>query len=379
MINLITYFAIIFVLILILDKFKIESRANQILLILVIGFVLNILSKSLPIIPDTDVLIVLSLLSLLIIQFIHADNIKIIDLDKSIGKEYDHSIIFFLLTAISLSFFIYVYFNMPLLFSILFALMLSATQFLKLPENKKIKDIFEKETNLVTIITILSFIIIFDLIIIGLETDIGQKVIMDQFLNINLGIGIGLFFGLIFIKTLKKIHIGVKYHNLLIILSIFFLYHFSEFAKGNGFFAVTVFALYFSNSHVMKQREINYFDDKIRLSFDVIIFLTLGMIIGLNLSYGVIFDSLLLLMILILIRMVAVFVTHMHSHLSLSEMLFMSLYAPRELTFAAMILFLVTRSFNSQIIEVSILVMIFSIIISSSAMYFYKTILNKDL
>ncbi len=195
-----------------------------------------------------------------------------------------------------------------------------------------------------------------------------------------IGIGTGIIVAIIVFKFMSKVH-HEKISPILLLLSALFTYLLANFVGGFGILAVAVFAIFFEKTSIHKKAELKEFSKKTSIILGMVVFVIIGFMLPINLKADFLFKSLLLFIILLIIRFASIFFVFMNEHFSMKEMIFMSLNVEKGLTVAVIILVLshYIIAIPLEIINLSILFMLYSIILSSIAAHSSKYFLGADL
>lgn len=145
-------------------------------------------------------------------------------------------------------------------------------------------------------------------LVLNPETSIGY--LLFKFIRqIVLGLAAGWFFGKISVWFVNRIKLGFDgLYPVLLMAIMLFTFSATETIGGNGFLAVYLSALYFTNHHVEKKHQIVRFFDGIGWLMQIVLFLTLGLLVFPKDILPVIGTGILISLFLILIaRPVSVF------------------------------------------------------------------------
>ncbi len=106
------------------------------------------------------------------------------------------------------------------------------------------------------------------------------EIILSFFIQFGVGIITGYFLGRFAVYTLN--HIRIQNHSLyqvLLLTLVFFTFSFSELLQGNGYLAVYIAGLVVGNRRIVYKKNISNFFDGIAWLFQIIMFLTLGLLV----------------------------------------------------------------------------------------------------
>ncbi len=187
------------------------------------------------------------------------------------------------------------------------------------------------------------------------------------------GIGAGIVVGIIVFSLMKK-----KYSETLsplaIITSALLTYILAENLGGNGVLAVTTMGLFFGNmyvTHKVQLREVSAFFAN---SLEILVFILVGLIIKIPLSYVFILKSLILFVLYLVIRYVAIELSLKNLRYNFKQKIFMTFNVQKGIAVAAVAFTLTTLNITGieAILHIVLLFMLYSIILSTVVVRFSK-------
>jgi len=188
------------------------------------------------------------------------------------------------------------------------------------------------------------------------------------------GIGAGIVIGIIVFRVMKK-----KYSETLSPLAIItfalLTYILAENLGGNGVLAVTTMGLFFGNmyvTHKLQLREVSAFFAN---SLEILVFILVGLIIKVPLSYVFILKSLILFVIYLVIRYIAIALSFRKFKFNFKEMMFMTFNVQKGIAVAVVAFTLTTLNITGMetILHLTLLFMLYSIILSTVVVRFSKS------
>lgn len=264
-----------------------------------------------------------------------------------------------------------------LLYSLIFAIIVTGTDpasvFAMLKsKTHRIVEFLETEAILNSpIIVILPFIIL-DIILDGgtIVAIDWQSYFVAILTQVLVGIGSGIFIGIIFFKAMKSFY-SEDLSPLAIIISALLSYILAENLGGSGVLAVAVLGFFFGNISLAGKYSLQSFSNTISSALEILVFILLGFIITLNVDYIFVIKSIGIFGLIILSRYLAVKWTLKKDNYTNKEKWFITLNMPKGIAVAVLIFSL--SVFGLQQLEtinnLLILVMIYSLVLS--------TIVNK--
>lgn len=278
-------------------------------------------------------------------------------------KHFDtvHSISFRLfITQLLLNMFLVTIFvtlitGIPILYALLFALIITSTTPLLFDhEHDKVKEILQKEALIATPILLVLAYFIYD--VIAIQNNVVHffaPSITPYFMELLVGAGVGLLFGIVFFNTITRFHKN-NASTIMTMLSAIGAYVLTEFLGGDGIVGTAVFGMFFGNMHVANKEKTDKFLEKILQPLIVIMLVMLGLMIGIEFSFDIIIKSLAIFFLVMIVRYVAVQMIF-HPHHSNREKTLLVLNTQHSTALIPIILLLILRKFEGLGETVSIL------------------------
>ena len=340
---------------LIAKKLKIPSM----LLLIIAGAVLkNITVNGNPVfVFEDNFLISMSILALVMIVFEGSSNFSIQDLDTYSTYALKTVIMFLIFNLLFLSIGVFYIFGIKsMILSLLFAAVMSGTDpgsVLSLFQTKsnRITEILKFESIINTPITVLIPFILLDLMVLD-SNMMGN--FTEYFIpfsqQIITGIGAGVFVGIIVLRFMKNFY-SDKLSPLMLITSSLLTYIIAESIGGNGVLAVTVYGVFFGNMRVKKKLELKGFSNMLSNILEIVVFVLIGFLLPIDLSFNFILKSLLLFVIMVILRFISIEIVYLNDHLNLKERIFISLNCAKGIA-VAVVAFLL----SNYILELPVMV-----------------------
>jgi cell volume regulation protein A len=181
---------------------------------------------------------------------------------------------------------------------------------------------------------------------------------------------IGSFMGYVLGKSLSILinWINLEQEGLYIVFtvaSVYIVYGFTNFVKGNGFLAIYICGIIFGNSHFIHKRSIIMFMDGISWLMQILMFLTLGLLVFPSKLLEVIFPGILISLFLIFFaRPISIFICLPTKRYTFNEKIFISWVGLRGAT--PIILATIPYSYNIPISDTIFNIVFFIVLISLS-------------
>ena len=164
------------------------------------------------------------------------------------------------------------------------------------------------------------------------------------------GIGAGVFVGIIVLRFMKNFY-SDKLSPLMLITSSLLTYIIAESIGGNGVLAVTVYGVFFGNMRVKKKLELKGFSNMLSNILEIVVFVLIGFLLPIDLSFNFILKSLLLFVIMVILRFISIEIVYLNDHLNLKESIFISLNCAKGIA-VAVVAFLL----SNYILELPVMV-----------------------
>lgn len=130
----------------------------------------------------------------------------------------------------------------------------------------------------------------------------GWGVVLSLFTQFSVGIFTGYFIGRIAVYTLNHIQIqNESLYQILLLAFVFFTFSSTEVMRGNGYLAVYIAGLVIGNRKIVYKKNISSFFDSTAWLFQIIMFLTLGLLVNPKELLGVAWIGLLIGIFMIIV------------------------------------------------------------------------------
>jgi NhaP-type Na+/H+ or K+/H+ antiporter len=383
-----TNFVIIIVLGILLSIISKKLRISNLIFLMAAGMGLGWISRKYDIMHiSSETMLTIAVLSLALIIFYGSSrfNIKSLDGFSVSSLKLTTAFLFFnmLLLGISVSLlFMGGLTVVNILYSIIFAIIVSGTDpasifaMMKSKTNKVI-EFLEIEAIINTPPMVILPLLILDIILgLGTNTALNVQGYFTGFLTqILVGIGSGIFVGIVFFKAMKKFY-SEEISPLAIIASALLAYILAENLAGNGVLAVAVLGFVFGNIYVANKNVLQEFSGMISNSLEILVFILLGFIIQIQFDWGFILKSFLVFLLTIVARYLAVKIIMKKHDFKPKEEWFIILNMPKGIAVAVMVFSLSVRglaqleTINNLIIMMMIYSLILSTVIDKMSHYF---------
>ena len=360
---------------------------NAIFLVLAGILLGNIPFKGEPLINLPDAFITsTALLALIMIIFDGASRLNWKEFDDMMLKSLRFVFITLIVNIVCISLFLVYVFNIGSIFTaLLISIILSATApdllFFMLKDSSKTLDFLKMEAVINTPITVLLPFIIIDFYnsikLAGISVDDFIVQIIPFLQQIVTGIGAGILVGLIVFKFLRDKY-SETYSPLLLIAGALLSYILAENLMGNGVLAVTTLGLFFGKLTLSGKKHLQEFSTFISNFLEIIVFVMVGFIVKVNIGLEYLLLSILLYIFYIAIRFVCLYFL---GNFNLKEKIFMALTSPKGIAVATVTFILATYALPDLqfAIDLIILMLVYSILVSSVVIKFSKHFIRKKL
>lgn len=371
-------------------------RIPRILALLIAGVVLGVLrynNQQLITFPESFI-VVMALLTLILVVFEGTSRIRIREVDKPSSKALKLVLVnivlnLVLLTPIIILLFLHSFDIRNILIASSFSILASGTDVAavfailqkKSYKTKKWFDILKIESIINTPI-----VVVIPLIILEVVKNISSEGFVNAFItqlpnvvqSFVVGLGSGVFVGIIIIKALRHTH-KVLTAQLGLLTAAIVTYVLSENFQGDGVIAVATLGIMFATVSMRHKEEIRRFNTTASLLFEIIVFTLLGLVIPLPKTGLFLFLSLTIFGVLLVIRLLSV-------HISLSkeanprEKLFLALESPKGIAVGVVTLSILFSNIIGVRILSSLILsfIIYSLVLSSIvSLYYQDKLLNK--
>lgn len=377
-----TYLAIVLLIGLFSTFLAQRLKLPNVLLLLVAGIVLgNISYKGSSLVSFPPVFLTsISILALVMIVFDSSSRFKIKEFDKLSMQTLKLSLTFLILNLVLLTLFIKITLKLESLLTILlFSALMSGTgpaaviSMLKSSASKVFK-LLKMESLINTPLVVLLPFIILDFMV-TVNTELILTKFIDQILpflqQFVVGIGAGILVGIVMLKFMKREYSHIL-SPLVMITAALITYILAENLKGNGVLAVTAMGLLFGNVYVKQKFHLQEFSSIFSNSLEILVFILIGMIIKIPLSWGFFLLSFFLFVIYIMVRFIAIDLSLKNLKLATKEKFFMALNAQKGIAVAVVAFTLSTLNIPGieLILNLTLAFMLYSIIVSTITIKF---------
>ena len=196
--------------------------------------------------------------------------------------------------------------------------------------------------------------------------------------QIVVGIGAGVFMGIIVFKLMRK-HYSEQLSPVALITAALLTYIIAENLEGSGVLAVVALGLFFSNITVKQKAILKEFSSMFSNSLEILVFILIGFMVNIPLTISFFVKSFTLFIVYLLIRFLAVQVTFRNSY-SLNEKIFMSLNVSKGIAVAVVAFTLMTKEIPGidHILQLILIFMVYSIAVATIAERFAFKLLNPS-
>lgn len=193
--------------------------------------------------------------------------------------------------------------------------------------------------------------------------------------QIATGIGAGVLVGLIVFRIVKK-----NYYDwlspIILIASALLAYVLAENINGNPVLAAATIGIFFGLVRVKEKEELRSFSSVFSHLLMILVIIIVGLLVNIAPSWKVMIDALIIYLIICVIRLVSIKAT---ADVSNKEAVFMTLNAPKGVAVAVVVLILSTMALDNfaAVRDIALIVMIYSLFVSSLTMIFTKQLIGK--
>jgi len=246
----------------------------------------------------------------------------------------------------------------------IFAIIISSIEYFTFDELKEEGDL----ANPLLILFAFSLLFFYNLDTIMIES-------ITSFVQyILIGLGTGVAAGIIVFKSMKNQDIK-WFHEVGLLAVAIVLYVLTSYLGGSGLFAILILGVFFGNSFVRKRSDMKSFSPFIFKSLEILLFLLIGFVVIMRINADLVLKSLMIFIAYLIIRFVIINI--LYKHFSMQNKIFLT-FAPKGMAFAAVIIVLGSYGTVSDIlISVMLLILIFSLIISSFLEYYENKKINR--
>ncbi|MBW3011066.1 cation:proton antiporter [Candidatus Woesearchaeota archaeon] len=355
------------------------------LVIVGIGFGIYMQVENITLSLPTKFISGLGLFTLILVVFESTAQIRFRELDKASIFSLKMTFATVLINFIILSFFtLLVVFRMNteyMFLSILFAALMCGTApdiILSLLGSSKLRIIryLEIESIINTPLTVILPFLVIDLQR-GVSAGFFSGFAGDLLLKITSGLGAGLLLGLIIFKVMRKQY-SERYSPIAIITAALLSYVLAENIGGSGIIAVTTLGLFFGNLEFKQKYSLLQFESVLSTLLKVLIFVLLGIIIKIPLSFTFLWTSLLLFGIYLLGRYLAIYLVA--PRMPSAHKIFMSLTASKGLAVVVVTFILASAVTGFEpILDYILAFVLYSLVLSSIIVWFSPKLIGEKI
>ena len=378
-----TSFVIVIIVGILMSLLANKLKMSNVLFLLITGLILGYVANITGIISfSTEGMITIGVLALVLIVFYGSSKFKFQSIDefsvtalKLIGTFLLFNLVFFSL------FISWLFFGewtiVSILYACVFAIIMVGTDpasVFSLMKSKKseIIDLLEVEAILNTPVMVILPFIILDIILKS-----GNLVVLNWqdyttqiFQQVLVGIGAGVFVGIIFFKAMKHFY-SEDLSPLAIITSAILAYVLAENLGGNGVLSVAILGFFFGSISLANKSSLQAFSGIVSNSLEILVFILIGFIIKVDLSATFILKSLFVFAVMLLARYLAVRISLRRKDYTPKEQWFIVLNMPKGIAVAVLVFSLSVFGISQleTLNSLMLLMMLYSIILSSVVTY----------
>jgi len=376
-----TYIAVLLLIGIICSIISNKFKVPNVLLLILAGILLTYLpSQLISTTLSTTFLAGISIIALVMILFDSTSRLKLKTFDSLAFKSLklaSVSLLFnivFLTIPVALLYKIEGPFSMSIILALIFTTLVSATDSASV--SVLLKGVHNKLAKLLQIESIVNtpLAIIFPLMLLNLFYSSGEitsipSLLVQQIVpflsQIIIGIGAGVFIGLIIFKLMKRKY-SEQLSPIAIITAALLTYILAQNLGGSGVIAVVALGLFFGNIHLKKKESLFDVSSVFSNFLEILVFILIGFSINLQLSWIFLFKSTFLFLLYIIIRFFAVKVTFGKEY-SFKEQIFMSLNVSKGIAVAVIAFTLMTKNMPSinSILPLILIFMVYSIALAT--------------
>ena len=361
-----------------------KLRVPDMLLLILAGLFFGHLEfKGQPLVQFPEVFLAsLSILALAMIVFDSTARIKLRELDtfslKAVRLTFIFTIFVLALFSTAAHFLLAIPFWTALLFA---SIMVGTSPEAILPLASKAKEvtILKLASVFDTPLTVIMPFIVIDLMTI--RSSILSEVIEQStpfVMKFIVGIGTGVFVGLILFKLVQHVYAEV-YSPLAVIVAALLAYVLAENLGGSGVLSVTSLGFFFGNVYVKEKITLLGVESVLAKALYILVFMLTGIIIKISYTKEFFITSGILFFTYCAIRFLATWVSLHKDSYSISEMIYITLNAPKGIATAAVVFTLLFQNIEGMtvILDLTFAFILYSIVISSIVTFAYENHLRR--
>lgn len=216
------------------------------------------------------------------------------------------------------------------------------------------------------------------------STGMGAGQILGSFaIQFIVGAGAGYLLGKLAILIINKINLpNQSLYPILLLAFIFFTFTITDFVKGNGYLAVYIAGIMVGNTRITNRKEISTFMDGMTWLFQIIMFLTLGLLVNPHEMLNIAIVALLIgIFMIIVARPLSVFLCLLpFPKMNLNSKIFISWVGLRGAVPIIFATYPVVANVegSNQIFNIVFFITILSLVIQGSTISFFAKLLHLD-
>lgn len=323
-----------------------------------------------------------SILALAMIVFDSTARIRLRELDTFSLKAIRLMFIFTVLIMALFSTASYFILGLSIWSSLLFAtLMVGTSPEALLPLASKAREVvlIKLESIFNTPITVILPFLIIDFM--HIKTSILSEIIEQTtplIMNIIVGIGTGVFVGLILFKLVQHVYAEV-YSPLAVIVAALLSYVLAENLGGSGVLAVTALGFFFGNAYVKEKVTLLGIESVLTKALYIFVFMLTGVAIDIPFTAQFFITSGILFASYLAIRFLAAYLSVHSEGYTISEILYITLNAPKGIATATVVFSLLFFEFEglTLILDMTFAFILYTVVLSSITTYAYENHLSR--
>ncbi|MBI4145832.1 cation:proton antiporter [Candidatus Woesearchaeota archaeon] len=355
-------------------------KIPDMLLLILVGLAFGKLEfQGAPLVQIPEVFLAsLSILALALVVFDGTARLRLRELDIFSLKATRLTFIFTVFILVLFTITSHYVLAIPWWSSLLFAAIMTGTSseaLMHLNVKSKAVTIAKLESIFNTPITLILPFIVLDLMK-NIKTPVISEIITAQLtpfvLNIIIGLGTGVFVGLILFKLVQHAYAEV-YSPLAVIVAALLAYVLAENLGGSGVLSVTALGLFFGNVYVKEKITILGIESVLTKILYILVFMLTGVAINMPINKQFLLTSAALFASYLAIRFLAVWAS-LRKENNLSEILLLTLMTPKGLATAAVVFTLLTRNIEGMaiVLDMTFAFILYSNIITSIGAWVYR-------
>jgi CPA1 family monovalent cation:H+ antiporter len=317
----------------------------------------------------------ISMVALSLIVFDSSSRLKFKELDTFSKKAIGFSVLFTFLCIAIISGIAVFLFKMDFFLALMLSAMLAqtATEFTSTVFRR---DRYRAEGFLAAeSIVSTPFLVIIPFLFIETKASLGTTIVAGALWNYVsllfqqavMGLGTAVLIGIIFISAMKKRY-SEKFSPLALIAAVFITYFIAENINESGIIAVTALGLIFAGTYIKGKEHLNTFLLSLNSGARLVVFLILGLMIGIPLNFAFLGKTILIFAALIAVRYLSLEISQ-RDEFSAKEKIFMALSLRKGIAAAALMFAFSTYAIEgmNSMLSVMLMCVIYSIISSRIA------------